>query len=66
MITFASYMYHKCSQLISRSGLVSFKKKKNKKHLQTFINSDTIFNMLGFVAAVGAYVTTGQIVPGWF
>ena len=22
--------------------------------------------MLGFVAAVGAYVTTGQIVPGWF
>ncbi len=22
--------------------------------------------MLGFVAAVGAYVTTGQIIPGWF
>ena len=22
--------------------------------------------MLGFVAAVGAYVTTGQISPGWF
>ena len=21
---------------------------------------------LGFVAAVGAYVTTGQIIPGWF
>ena len=21
--------------------------------------------MLGFVAAVGAYVTTGQIIPGW-
>ena len=22
--------------------------------------------MLGFVAAVGAYETTGQIIPGWF
>ena len=22
--------------------------------------------MLGFVAAVGAFVTTGQIIPGWF
>ena len=22
--------------------------------------------MLGFIAAVGAYVTTGQIIPGWF
>ena len=22
--------------------------------------------MLGFVAAVGAYVTTSQIIPGWF
>ena len=22
--------------------------------------------MLGFVAAVGAYVTPGQIIPGWF
>ena len=22
--------------------------------------------MLGFVAAVGAYITTGQIIPGWF
>ena len=22
--------------------------------------------MLGFVAAVGDYVTTGQIIPGWF
>ena len=22
--------------------------------------------MLCFVAAVGAYVTTGQIIPGWF
>ena len=22
--------------------------------------------MLGFVAAIGAYVTTGQIIPGWF
>ena len=22
--------------------------------------------MLGFVAAVGAYVTTGQIIQGWF
>ena len=22
--------------------------------------------MLGFVAAVGAYVPTGQIIPGWF
>ena len=24
------------------------------------------FAMLGLVAAVGAYVTTGQIIPGWF
>ena len=24
------------------------------------------FAMLGFVAAVGAYVSTGQIIPGWF
>ena len=42
-----------------------------------YINNKTImtpeaerFNgwaaMLGFVAAVGAYVTTGQIIPGWF
>ena len=22
--------------------------------------------MLGFVAAIGAYVSTGQIIPGWF
>ena len=22
--------------------------------------------MIGFVAAIGAYVTTGQIIPGWF
>ena len=22
--------------------------------------------MLGFVAAIGAYITTGQIIPGWF
>ena len=22
--------------------------------------------ILGFVAGVGAYVTTGQIIPGWF
>ena len=22
--------------------------------------------MLGFFSAVGAYVTTGQIIPGWF
>ena len=22
--------------------------------------------MLGFVAVFGAYVTTGQIIPGWF
>ena len=22
--------------------------------------------MIGFVAAVGAYITTGQIIPGWF
>ena len=22
--------------------------------------------MLGFLAAVGSYVTTGQIIPGWF
>ena len=24
------------------------------------------FAMLGFIALVGAYVTTGQIIPGWF
>ena len=24
------------------------------------------FAMLGFIAAVGAYLTTGQIIPGWF
>ena len=24
------------------------------------------FAMLGLIAAVGAYVTTGQIIPGWF
>ena len=24
------------------------------------------FAMLGFVAAIGAYVSTGQIIPGWF
>ena len=48
------------------------------KLLQSFTNITLIimtpeaerFNgwaaMLGFVAAVGAYVTTGQIIPGWF
>ena len=44
-------------------------------HLQTYIlfimtPEAERFNgwaaMLGFVAAVGAYVTTGQIIPGWF
>ena len=24
------------------------------------------FAMMGFVALIGAYVTTGQIIPGWF
>ena len=24
------------------------------------------FAMIGFVALVGAYLTTGQIIPGWF
>ena len=24
------------------------------------------FAMLGFIALVGAYLTTGQIIPGWF
>ena len=52
-----------------------------KLHISCYNNSYTIlffimtpeaerFNgwaaMLGFVAAVGAYVTTGQIIPGWF
>jgi len=52
-----------------------------KLHIYCYNNSYTIFffimtpeaerfngwaAMLGFVAAVGAYVTTGQIIPGWF
>ena len=52
-----------------------------KLHISCYNNTHTIlffimtpeaerFNgwaaMLGFVAAVGAYVTTGQIIPGWF
>ena len=24
------------------------------------------FAMIGFIAAIGAYLTTGQIIPGWF
>ena len=24
------------------------------------------FAMMGFIALVGAYLTTGQIIPGWF
>ena len=24
------------------------------------------FAMLGIIAGLGAYVTTGQIIPGWF
>ena len=24
------------------------------------------FAMIGFIALVGAYLTTGQIIPGWF
>ena len=24
------------------------------------------FAMMGFIALVGAYVTTGQLIPGWF
>ena len=24
------------------------------------------FAMLGFMALIGAYLTTGQIIPGWF
>ena len=41
-------------------------------HYKTFLMTPEAerFNgwaaMLGFVAAVGAYVTTGQIIPGWF
>ena len=39
-------------------------------HLKTMTPEAERFNgwaaMLGFVAAVGAYVTTGQIIPGWF
>jgi len=45
----------------------------NNLHTQTFFimtPEAERFNgwaaMLGFVAAVGAYVTTGQIIPGWF
>ena len=41
----------------------------NKLHKQMTPEAER-FNgwaaMLGFVAAVGAYVTTGQIIPGWF
>ena len=24
------------------------------------------FAMIGFIALIGAYLTTGQIIPGWF
>ena len=24
------------------------------------------FAMIGLIAAIGAYLTTGQIIPGWF
>ena len=41
-----------------------------KLYLNTMTPEAERFNgwaaMLGFVAAVGAYVTTGQIIPGWF
>ena len=39
---------------------------KNKKMTPEAERFNGWAAMLGFVAAVGAYVTTGQIIPGWF
>ena len=42
---------------------------KTKKIEKEKLVAETLngrFAMLGFVAALGAYVSTGQIIPGWF
>ena len=48
---------------------INVKLSNNFKHI-TMTPEAERFNgwaaMLGFVAAVGAYVSTGQIIPGWF
>ena len=72
-----TFMFNKCHIVITENSL-----KPNSLHklilcvilvnIQLFIMTPEAerFNgwaaMLGFVAAVGAYVTTGQIIPGWF
>ena len=66
--------YFSFHEIINQNGLQTFIFAVTIIHI-TFILIDLTpeaerFNgwaaMLGFVAAVGAYVTTGQIIPGWF
>ena len=61
--------------IIDEIALVSLHKSTNMLYLFTNLIKKMTpeaerFNgwaaMIGFVAAVGAYVTTGQIIPGWF
>ena len=76
-VYFDTYMQHYlefCDQL--RSLLIFFFTFVNKyvifvyNYIKKMTPEAERFNgwaaMLGFVAAVGAYVTTGQIIPGWF
>ena len=77
--TFMSHRLKFINKLIIHKGI--FKKDFTKLHIACYNNLHKLhfitmtpeaerFNgwaaMLGFVAAVGAYVTTGQIIPGWF
>ena len=75
-------MYHSCAKKsfrylkenqITKSTLQNFMNAVTISYINLFIimtPEAERFNgwaaMLGFVAAVGAYVTTGQIIPGWF
>ncbi len=72
-------MYQNCISLKLILNIFSYFFTKINMHV-IFINIKLLFlkmtpeaerfngwaAMLGFVAAVGAYVTTGQIIPGWF
>ena len=73
-----TYLSHIWPSEVSKDNLSIFLFTKHNKYV-IFVYKFTLMNMtpeaerfngwaamLGFVAAVGAYVTTGQIIPGWF
>ena len=72
-----TYMYNKCH--MSDLHKIQEDKQFTKVNIRVILINIQLFimtpeaerfngwaAMLGFVAAVGAYVSTGQIIPGWF